>query len=291
MAWNRQSSKPTTTGKKKSPISSGWIAAGALICAVIAAVVFFSSSTPTAQHEHGDRRSKTIAAVNPKTSHKRSTTDLVAKPSEKQTERKTEKPRRIGEIRDGFVLLPSGELWPVKGVITSRIERVTLADRSFDCMTDRMIASLLTTTPGEGMFGSSEELYADFDEEFEKSLSKEIKINTEDSDEEREIKQAVIELRKELKERKASGESLSKLMIDTRNQLMELAGYRDELEQQVEKLKADNDFSEKDEEDLIKAANQMLEDRGVKPFVLPSAAKYSLLHSSGNNQAEETDEQ
>ena len=141
------------------------------------------------------------------------------------------------------------------------------------------------------MFGSSEELYADFDEEFEKSLSKEIKINTEDSDEEREIKQAVIELRKELKERKASGESLSKLMIDTRNQLMELAGYRDELEQQVEKLKADNDFSEKDEEDLIKAANQMLEDRGVKPFVLPSAAKYSLLHSSGNNQAEETDEQ
>ena len=73
-------------------------------------------------------------------------------------------------------------------------------------------------------------------------------------------------------------------MIETRDQLKELGTYREQLKQEVDKLMADGNFSEKDEDDLVKAANLMLEDRGVKPFELPSVAKHAMLHQNQENQ-------
>lgn len=196
-------------------------------------------------------------------------------------------PQRVGEIRDGFILLSSGELYPVKSVITARCERVSLEDRAFERFSDRLIGSLITIEPGEGMLGNSEELYKDFDKEFEESLAYPIEIDRDDPEDIREMKQAVIDIRKELKERKDKGEDLTQLMIESRNQLMELGTYRDELQGEVEKLMADNDFSEQDAKDLIEAANLMLKDRGAKPLDFPIAAIYAIRHMSTETTEDE----
>lgn len=186
-------------------------------------------------------------------------------------------PQRPGEVRDGWLKFADGRKMKVAGVITSRVEAVTLADKTFNKFSDRCIATLLTTEFGDGFLGDSEELFSEFNEQFEDSLSEEIVIEPEDSEDVRVLKAAIIDVRNDLIKRKNAGEDLAKIMIETRDQLIELATYREELEQQVEKLTADNELSEEDEEELIKAANTMLEDRGIKPFELPSVAKQYMI--------------
>lgn len=191
-------------------------------------------------------------------------------------------PQRPGEVRDGWLKFADGRKMKVAGVITSRVEAVTLADKTFTKFSDRCIATLLTTEFGDGFLGDSEELFSEFNEQFEDSLSEEIVINADDSEDVRILKEAIIDVRKDLIKRKNAGEDLAQIMIETRDQLNELSVYREELKQQVEKLTADNELSEDDEEELLKAANTMLEDRGIKPFDLPSAAKQYFLLNSEN---------
>lgn len=193
-------------------------------------------------------------------------------------------PQRPGEVRDGWLMFANGEKKRVSGVITSRCEAVTLADKTFKCFSDRCIATLLTTEFGTGFLGSSDELFSEFDQQFEESLSEDIVIDPEDSNEVKILKQAIIDTRKDLIERKKAGESLAQVMIDTRDQLIELATYREDLEIQIDRLMADNDFSEEDQEEMLKAANTMLEDRGIKPFELPSVAKQYMIINANDRR-------
>jgi hypothetical protein len=62
-------------------------------------------------------------------------------------------------------------------------------------------------------------------------------------------------------------------MADTRRQLQELGLYRNELKEMVKEMLDDGNLTDKDYEDLIAAANQMLDDRGCKPLELPKTFK------------------
>jgi hypothetical protein len=65
-------------------------------------------------------------------------------------------------------------------------------------------------------------------------------------------------------------------MVETRRQLQELALYKNELAAQVEKLKKDGTLTKQDRLDLLEAANQMLEERGIKPFLIPSSLQHLI---------------
>ena len=118
-------------------------------------------------------------------------------------------------------------------------------------------------------------MYRGFNKEFDEALAEPIQYNDKDTPIQRELKQAVNELRKELMDRRANGEDIEKIMEDTRNQLKELSLYRQELEDEVRKLSTD-DLSQKDYEDLVAAANQMLKDRGIKPLEMPSSLRHAI---------------
>jgi hypothetical protein len=181
------------------------------------------------------------------------------------------KPQRVGEIRDGYVLLPSGDLYKVNGVVTTQVASTSIADKTFKYNAERQIAHLLLVEPGEGMLGSGEDLYSDFDKEFKESLKDEIVFDEEDTPEQRELKEALIDIRKELIERMNNGEDLSHVMIETRKQLQEMALYKEELQEEVEKLRKDGNLSKQDRLELLEAANKMLEERGIQPFLIPSS--------------------
>ena len=198
----------------------------------------------------------------------------------KQTKAKSEKPKerppqRVGEIRDGYRLLCDGTLHRVLGVVTNTPGKFSIADKTFKHSADVELGNLLMVEPGDDLLGDTAGMYRGFNKEFDEALAEPIEYSDDDTPIQREMKQAVNELRKELRDRRAKGEDIEKIMEDTRNQLKELSLYRQELEDEVRKLSTD-DLTQNDYEDLVAAANQMLKERGIKPLEMPSTVRHAI---------------
>lgn len=262
--------KPSSRAHGKSPaVGRGIVAGVAVVAAAVGAFWLLARSQsegPTAKKE---KKIAGIAEVSPAPA-------APVKPEETRPEPpKPLPPQRIGETRDGKVLLPDGTLHTVKGVITSGVARVSLIDRTFKHDTDCMLAHLLVVEPGEGFVGDSASIYSGFEKEFLKTLDDPIVCDKNDSDYVKELKRGVQALRQELLDARANGESIEKVLMETRDQLQQLGLYRQELEAQVVKMSADG-MSQRDYDDLIAAANKMLEERGSKPLELPSTVKHAV---------------
>ena len=190
---------------------------------------------------------------------------------------KPPKPQRVGEIRDGKMLMVDGRLRTMsKHAVTTTVARISVADRTFERSTDRMLAHILEMEPGETLIGDSALLYKGFDKEFVKSLDTPIIYDKDDDVYVKELKAGVLALRQELKERMAAGEDINAVLAETRDQMQELGLYRQELKEQVVQLTQDRDLSQEDYDTIIQAANKMLEERGSKPLELPTAVKHRL---------------
>ena len=256
-------------GSKPSGAFEGAIAGLIVVIAAVGAWYFLTQKQETTQPESKPKKTARIAEVTPAPA-------APVKPVEPKEEKpKPLPPQRIGETRDGKVLLPDGTLHTVKGVITSGVARVSLIDRTFKHDTDCMLAHLLVVEPGEGFVGDSESIYSGFEKEFLKTLDDPIIYDKDDSDYVKELKMGVQAMRQELKDIKASGESIEKALIETRDQLQQLGLYRQELEQEVLRMSEDG-MSQQDYDDLVSAANKMLAERGSKPLELPSAVKHAV---------------
>lgn len=184
-------------------------------------------------------------------------------------------PQRVGELRDGYRLLPDGTLHRVRGIVTNTPPRMSLADKTFTHSADVELGNLLMVEPGEDLLGDSEGMYRGFGKELDAALAEPIYYDKDDTELQRELKEGVNELRNELVERRKAGEDIEQLMEDTRNQLKELALYKQELEDQVRTLSTE-DLTQSDYEDLLAAANQMLADRGIKPLEMPVTLKHAI---------------
>ena len=182
-------------------------------------------------------------------------------------------PQRVGELRDGYRLLPSGRLHRVLGTITSRDTSNDWLEKTFPEPADQLIAGLITIEPGETVIGSPESYYRNFADQFQSALMNPIRIDKDDDQYTRELKEAVKATRDELVSRLKAGEDIVEIMVETRKQYQELGLYRNELRDLVRKNLADGEISASEYEDLVKAANIMLEDRGGKPLDLPETFK------------------
>ena len=260
--WNRpQQGAPKQTPKKPSPVR-GVIAGLVVVAAVcVAYFAFFTGSEKRPQKGDEQKKSTRIKEVTPAAAPK-----AEAKLEPEKT--KELPPQRVGEIRNGYRLLSSGRLHKVKGVIHVGGRGDSLVDRTFDHGSDRMIAHLLMAEPGGTMVGDSVDIMRGFNEAFAKSLKDEIIIKHDDTDEVRALKQAVIDARSELKQQMALGKSAEEAMIEARDQLHELTLYREDLEKEV-LSHAEDGMSQKDYDDLIGAANLMLEERGIGKVQMP----------------------
>lgn len=260
--------KPLSAGgAKPSAVGRGVIAGLAVVAIAVGAFLFLNRDQPKEQIEREGRKPAKIAEATPS----KPAAPAAAKPETP----KPLPPQRIGETRDGKVLLPDGTLHVVKGVITSGVARVSLIDRTFKHDTDCMLAHLLTVEPGEGFVGDSESIYSGFEKEFLKALDDPIVYDKDDSDYVKELKAGVMAMRQELKDARARGESIERILIDTRDQLQQLGLYRQELEEQVLKMSEDG-MTQQDYDELTAAANKMLEERGSKPLELPSTVRHAV---------------
>ena len=102
-----------------------------------------------------------------------------------------------------------------------------------------------------------------FDEDFAKSYADEIKIEEEDTEEDIALKQAMIDFKAEIRDQIANGESVSKIILDAREEQNKLAEYRKNLIRTIADLRKEGATREELNE-AREAANVMLDNKGLK---------------------------
>ena len=270
--------KPKAKAKKPSTIR-GVVAGLVVVAAVCIAYFAFFSGSEKPKKVEVEKQSGRIKEVTPAAAPK--AVEQKAEPEKP----KELPPQRVGEIRNGYRLLPSGRLHKVKGVIHVGGEPTSLVDKTFPHGSDRMIAHLLMAEPGGTMIGDSADIMRGFNEAFAKSLKDEIVIKQDDTDEVKALKQAVLDARGELKQQMALGKSAEEAMIEAREQLHELTLYREDLEKEV-LSHAEDGMSQKDYDELIGAANLMLEERGIGKIQMPKLIGDAIEMRYRHKQAE-----
>ena len=129
---------------------------------------------------------------------------------------------------------------------------------------ENRIAAYLTIEPGQTMVGTP--VFGErFEKEFLKSCEEPIIINEDDTEETKALKNLMKETKIELRNRMAAGEKLSDIMDETHREIQKLGAAKRQIEQLVhEQLKEVT--SEQDVDDIVAAANKMLEEKGVAPI-------------------------
>ena len=269
MGWNGSGGgstpvKPKVTAKKPSPVR-GLVAGAVLVAAVIGCYFAFFSGSEKPQKVVEQKKPTAIKEVKPAAAPK-------AKPAPKKdviVYEGKEYPL-YNSIGGKAYVTGYGVRYATPVVITSKVEKTDYpwCERPFKRYTDRTIASLLYTEPGTFFVGGV--TYDErFTKQFLKSLNEPIVIEPDDDEDVKELKQAVIETRKELKARHDNGEDVAEIIQKTHDDLRELGAYKHELEKQLSELSRRKDMTEQDLDDYVTAANMMLEQRGCSKLTMP----------------------
>ena len=283
MGWNGSGQKgaapaqPKVTAKKPSPIRG--LVAGCLVI-ILAAIAYFAffSGSEKPQSEKSDKGRSRIKEVTP-----------AAGPTNK-VEKVPEKPKRLSKLgspipdgveadEKGVLRYPGGARWLDPNRKVDKVRYETRYSRLFKRSCDRQIAGILETEPGERLFGTLM-IPKNFKDEFLASLEDGYEYDKNDTEEDRKLKMAVYETKKDLKKRMDAGEDIVKIMKDSRAELEKLGAYREDLKQLVNEHIRDENASDDDVKDFVAAANKMLEKEGLPPIKNPSimARQVMLKH-------------
>lgn len=263
--WNR-SGGDVRTGRNASRFSVKWIVfpVAILLLAGVAAWLFPQTS------ENSDlnseiRKPGRIAEATPATAPK------AESPAPETREERSVEIRRLEDGR--YMKYVDGKkawMYPRKSVdpparTNGQNRALSIEQRIFKYRSDMEIAGLLIAHLGDMAIGDPDyEAY--FEKDFLKSINDPAFPLEGDTEEERALKKAVTEVKADLKERYEAGEDLTKVMRAARDELRELGAYKKELEDEVRRLSKGGELSAEDIEDIVAAANKMLEARGIAPM-------------------------
>ena len=188
--------------------------------------------------------------------------------------------KQLKQIRDKYGDNIPDNLKPVVYYLENPPQQIFEPAKSkgdiFKRQSEREIAALILTEPGT-WFMRRPNFGDRFDSDFKASLNEKIEFSDSDTEEERALKEAVIETKNELLQRATSTEKPSDIMNAFAGSLYELGQYRRTLQDELGRLKRDSTISDADIESFVNAANKMLTDRGAQPIKMP---KMILRHIS-----------
>lgn len=174
------------------------------------------------------------------------------------------RPTRVGERLNGYVMAPDGT---IEKLSPNYHPTMTTPDwcAIFDHPAENTIATLVSLAPGEGIVGSPE-CDGEFTKSFLESLKTPIIPTTDDPDHIKELKKAVNKAKIELKAAYDRGEDIEKIIADTYTEFQKLEQYKLDIESDVLDSNEDETKSDEDAEDFLKAANMLLESKGIEPL-------------------------
>lgn len=186
------------------------------------------------------------------------------------------RPTKVGEVVNGYVMLPSGRIHKPTGVVTNRVADYAKSQYSiFEHRSDNEIAAILMMRPGDTVVGTRR-YDRWFSRQFLKSCETPIEFLPTDEPWKIDLKRAVIQARKDLKEAYDRGEDIEAIMTESRQQLQDLARYKQSIKQLYVSNMKECETPEQVEA-LGLAVNKMLEEKGCAPMDFTPLTKQSLL--------------
>lgn len=278
MAWNQPTSTEHSAKRSKPRKASkgAWLVATAVVVVAAAVVVIAllprGKVTPSAVVE---KPVKTKVAITP---------PMPAPKPQQPVEVKVDpnaRPTKVGEVVNGYVMLPSGRIHKPTGVVTNRVAEYGKSKYSiFENRSDNEIAGILMAKPGEAVVGTKR--YDKwFEKQFLKSIETPIKVSPDDEPWQADLKKLVMQARLELKQAHDKGEDIAAIMSESRQQLQDLAKYK----QSVKQIYAQNVkecATEQEVADLQKAVNVMLEEKGCAPINFTPLTKMRLMKGNSD---------
>lgn len=150
-------------------------------------------------------------------------------------------------------------------VHTTRVDRVKSEYEIFKHRSENHLAFLANVPLGTSVIGNKK-YTPRFMDDLRKALEEDIVISPDDTEQIRGIKQSVIEVKRELKRLIANGEDIPKILTETFNEIQKMGTIKKDLEKEIRKANRDSTMTDDDMELLVKAANQMLEEKGISPI-------------------------
>ena len=184
----------------------------------------------------------------------------------------------VPSLEHGVLRYPGGLRW----VDTNDLHMVSHPRKKqlFKHHSENSIATLLTLDPNRMapfLVGRRPKFGKRFVDDFKASLYDKVEYPDDDTEDEKEVRKAVVEVKKELEEALKRGEDIAKMMNDTQDDLDRLVTYRDTLMKQLKEIKNDEKFTDSDVLDFTTAANQMLKSQGLKELAMPNLAYRQLM--------------
>lgn len=242
----------------KRPRAMGRIIASVIVGVVAVVAVVIVAHDKTECGEKNERRARRIAEVKPTIPNSAKTNDVV------KVDEESPDPQKVGEIKNGKIRLANGKIHVMHGIVTNTSGMAKLKCDIFTHKSENVIARLLTIKPGQFLVGTPH-YNGRITKDFLESLKEPIIISPDDSDYDKELKRAVREAKVELKIAYDNGEDIEKILLDSRAEFQKLGRYKEELRRMTTKqLSAASTPEEVD--DYIKAANVMLEQKGIAPM-------------------------
>ena len=187
------------------------------------------------------------------------------------TKKGTPIPDRVQKDEKGVYRYPNGQRWvDPKNLNVVKHPKPRLL---FKNTSENQIAVILRLDPtrmAPFLIGRRLPYGERFVKDFVKSLEETpVSYDKDDTPEEAELRQAVIETKAELKAAMDRGEDIAKIMNDTQKELDRLCQYHNELKKMVKEAVDNPEFSDEDVEDYVNAANEMLKKQGLNGLTMP----------------------
>ena len=170
-----------------------------------------------------------------------------------------------------------------------RAHDAEIASRPFKHMSENVIASILTLEPGDHVLMG--DFHPTLQEDFLKSLNEPIIINADDSEEVKNLKQDMIEIRPQIKKLIDEGHTLPEILDDYRQSIAKVQQLEFDLCKELDEIKR-TATSVDDVKDYIVAANEMMLKAGAKSFTyhLSEGAIRKILINAERAEAAQTTE-
>lgn len=283
MAWNGSdgAAKPQKVAKKSKPsVFRGLLAAIIVICGAAGVYfMFLGPATGGGARDKAKAKPAKIAEAEPD----------IAPSVEPEEPQQPEKPLRFWEVdaahTNGFTEMQMRkwrkEHMPPPGYTNNAVlTKPKPAYAIFNHSCENLIAAYLTLTPGEGMIGTPM-LGERFRQQFLKSLEEPIIVTEDDSPEDAQLKRDMIATKIELKARMDEGEDICDIMSDTHREVQELARYKTMLQKEIRDASNNPEMTMEDVDDLIDAANMMLDAKGIAPITLGPISRRLIQRRKG----------
>ena len=289
MSWNRQESKKSEEGKMKRRGGRSRVPLVLLVLVVLLLLgiaawwVAMPRDDKAAPQPRAPNGGGQIAEV------KSAVAPPPATKGQKEGKKLSRRERELKEIRDKF-----GDNIPesLKATVyfLEHPPQQTFKVRSKASFlrhpSERQIEGVVLAEPGS-FFVVKPEFGESFDQDFMTALLDKIEVNDDDSEETRAIKENVSAVKKEIAEIcKREGRKPSEVMNEHAAAMYELGRFQRDLEEELDRIHANEEYSDKDVEDFCEAANRLLKAKGLAPIQHLDLTRRSFRIKSMQRMAE-----